>query len=158
MTLRTRAILAPKNDSVNAINLQIQQQIPGKDMSYKSIDTVVDIEQAVQYLTELCLNSLEPAGMPPHSLVLKVGSPIMPLRYLNAPRLCNAKGGDVFIPRIFMVPDDMPFEFKRLRFPVRLAFAMSINKAQGQSLKVAGIHLGTPCLSYGQLYVACVQE
>lgn len=38
---------------------------------------------------------------------------------------------------------DMPFEFKRLQFPVRLAFAMSINKAQGQSLKVVGIRGGT---------------
>jgi hypothetical protein len=28
-----RAILAPKNNIVNAINLQIQQQLPGKDIS-----------------------------------------------------------------------------------------------------------------------------
>ena len=32
---------------------------------------------------------------------------------------------------------------------------MSINKAQGQSLKVAGINLESPCFSRGQLYVAC---
>ena len=171
-----RAILAPKNNSVNSINLQIQQQLPGKDTSYKSIDTVVDIDQAVQYPTEF-LNSLEPLGMPSHNLILKVGSPIMLLRNLDAPRLCNgtrlcvkslmphviestiltgcSKGEDVFIPRIPMIPSDMPFEFKRLQFPVRLAFAMSINKAQGQSLKVAGISLETPCFSHGQLYVAC---
>jgi ATP-dependent DNA helicase PIF1 len=171
-----RAILAPKNNSVNAINLQIQQQLPRKDISYKSIDTVVDIDQAVQYPTEF-LNSLEPPGMPPHNLVFKVGSPIMLLRNLDAPRLCNgtrlcvkslmphvieatiltgcSKGEDVFIPRIPMIPSDMPFEFKRLQFPVRLAFAMSINKAQGQSLKVAGISLEAPCFSHGQLYVAC---
>ena len=66
-----------------------------------------------------------------------------------------AKGDDVFIPRIPMIPTDMPFEFKRLQFPIQLAFAMSINKAQGQSLKVAGINLETPCFSHGQLYVAC---
>ncbi|CAF4579634.1 unnamed protein product, partial [Rotaria socialis] len=48
-----------------------------------------------------------------------------------------AKGEDVFISRIPLAPTDMPFEFKRLQFPVRLAFAMSINMAQGQSLKVA---------------------
>jgi ATP-dependent DNA helicase PIF1 len=65
-----------------------------------------------------------------------------------------AKGEDVFIPWIPIIPTDMPFEFKRLQFPVRLAFAMSIYKAQGQSLKVAGINLQTPCFSHGQLYVA----
>jgi ATP-dependent DNA helicase PIF1 len=171
-----RAILAPKNNSVNAINLQIQQQLPEETISYKSVDTVTDVNEAVRYPTEF-LNSLEPPGMPSHNLVLKIGSPIMLLRNLDAPRLCNgtrlcvkslmlhvieatiltgcAKGEDVFIPRIPMVPTDMPFEFKRLQFPVRLAFAMSINKAQGQSLKVAGINLETPCFSHGQLYVAC---
>jgi ATP-dependent DNA helicase PIF1 len=66
-----------------------------------------------------------------------------------------ANGKDIFIPRIPLIPSDTPFEFKRLQFPVRLAFAMSINKAQGQSLKVAGINLETPCFSHGQLYVAC---
>ena len=171
-----RAILAPKNNSVNAINLQVQQQLPGEAKSYVSLDTVVDADQAVQYPTEF-LNSLEPPGMPPHNLLLKIGSPIILLRNLDAPRLCNgtrlcvkslmphvieatiltgcAKGEDVFIPRIPLIPSDMPFEFKRLQFSVRLAFAMSINKAQGQSLKVAGINLETPCFSHDQLYVAC---
>ena len=32
---------------------------------------------------------------------------------------------------------------------------MTINKSQGQSLKIAGINLETPCFSHGQLYVAC---
>jgi len=48
----------------------------------------------------------------------------------------------------------MPFEFKRLQFPVHLAFAISINKGQGQSLKVDGINLETPCFLHDQLYVA----
>ncbi|GFW87187.1 uncharacterized protein TNCV_5125411 [Trichonephila clavipes] len=43
------------------------------------------------------------------------------------------KGEDVLLPRIPMILTDMPFEFKRLQFPVRLAFAMTINKAQGQN-------------------------
>ncbi len=34
---------------------------------------------------------------------------------------------------------------------------MSINKAQGQSLKVGGINLEPPYFSYGQLYVACLR-
>ena len=32
---------------------------------------------------------------------------------------------------------------------------MSINKAQGQSVKVAGIHLETRDFSHGQVYVPC---
>ncbi|XP_063923000.1 uncharacterized protein LOC135137308 [Zophobas morio] len=59
------------------------------------------------------------------------------------------------IPRIPMVRTDLPFTFKRLQFPVRLAFSMAINKAQGQSLRVAGLNLGNPCFSHGQLYVTC---
>ncbi len=39
-------------------------------------------------------------------------------------------------------------------FPVRLAFTMSINKAQGQSLKFVGLDLCTPVFTHGQLYVA----
>ena len=65
------------------------------------------------------------------------------------------KGDDVLIPHFPMIPTDLPFEFKRLQFPVRLSFAMTINKFQGQSLSVCGINLENPCFSHGQLYVAC---
>jgi ATP-dependent DNA helicase PIF1 len=41
------------------------------------------------------------------------------------------KGKAVLLPRIPMNLTDMSFEFKRLQYPVRLAFAISINKAQG---------------------------
>ena len=65
------------------------------------------------------------------------------------------KGEDVLIPRISLIPTDVSFELKRLQFPVRLAFTISINKAQGQSFKVAGVDLSSLCFSHGQLYVAC---
>ena len=43
---------------------------------------------------------------------------------------------------------------KRLQFPVRLAFAMTINKSQGQSVEHVEINLQTSVFSHGQLYVA----
>lgn len=43
-----------------------------------------------------------------------------------------------------MIPIDMSFEFKRLQHLKRFAFAMTINKAQEQSLKVFGIDLENP--------------
>ena len=65
------------------------------------------------------------------------------------------KGEDVLIPRILMIPTDMSFHFMRLQFPIRLASAITINKAQEQSLELCGLYLHTDCFSHGQLYIAC---
>ncbi|GBM13354.1 hypothetical protein AVEN_159773-1 [Araneus ventricosus] len=104
-------------------------------------------------------------------LNLNVGSFIMIFMNLDPRKLCNGtrlcvsklganviqttiltgsnKGESVFIPRIPLIPSDTPFKFKQLQFPVRLAFAITINKAQGQSLKVPGISQETSCFSHG---------
>jgi ATP-dependent exoDNAse (exonuclease V) alpha subunit len=42
----------------------------------------------------------------------------------------------------------------RLQFPVKLAFALTINKSQGQSLDIVGIDLSSDVFGHGQLYVA----
>ena len=169
-----RAILAPKNDAVGQINSTLLHQIPGPVQVYKSIDTVFDTSEAVQYPVEF-LNSLELPGVPQHRLELKVGAPIILLRNLDPPTLCNgtrlvvrqllphvieatittgnSTGHNVFLPKIPIRPSDLPYQFKRLQFSVRLSFSMTINKAQEQSLTIAGLSLTTPCFSHGQLYV-----
>ena len=42
-----------------------------------------------------------------------------------------------------------------MQFPVRIAFAMTINKSQGQTLKRVGLDLRNDVFAHGQLYVAC---
>ena len=171
-----RAILAPRNDVVNEINTTILEQLPGRTVQFKSFDKTLEDNEAVNFPVEF-LNSQNPSGFPQHDLTLKVGAPIILLRNLDAPRLCNgtrlcitalkrnlieaviitgcAKNTTVLIPRIPLLAQDLPFPFKRTQFPVRLAFSMTINKSQGQSLKVMGADLDTSCFSHGQLYVAC---
>ncbi|XP_059167109.1 uncharacterized protein LOC131949308 [Physella acuta] len=86
--LSERAKLAATNSDVNDMNFTIQKRIPGEETTYKSIDTVINQDEVVSYPTEF-LNSLDLPGMPPHILSLKLGAPIILLRNINPPRLCN---------------------------------------------------------------------
>ncbi len=65
-------------------------------------------------------------------------------------------GEVVMILRIPLIPSDseLSFQFRRVQFPVRPCFAITINKSQGQTLKDVGIDLSTPCFFHGMLYVA----
>ena len=66
------------------------------------------------------------------------------------------KGHVAFIPRIRLEPsnEELPIKLCQTQFPVCLAFAMAVNKSQGQSVGNIGLDLWTPVFSHGQLYVA----
>lgn len=56
--------------------------ISGEVVKYKSTNTVIDEEQAANYLINI-INSLEPSGIPPHIVTLKVSSLLMLIRNLD---------------------------------------------------------------------------
>jgi ATP-dependent DNA helicase PIF1 len=120
------------------------------------------------------LNTLQFSGIANHKLELKVGVPILLLCNLNQSiGLCNGTrlivkrlgqcvieakiitrnnvGKHVFIPRIIMSPSrtNWPFILCHRQFPVRVAFAMTINKSQGQTLNNVGVHLPSLVFSRG---------
>jgi ATP-dependent DNA helicase PIF1 len=177
-SLGSKAVLVPTNTGVASLNSYLLSLFPGSEVVYKSSDTVSHEEEALSFPNEF-LNSVEYGGIPPHELKLKVGVPIMMLRNLNPEKgLCNGTrlictsltrytiqasivsgpgmGNTVVIPRIVLYSevDRAGVEFKRLQFPVRLAFAMTINKSLAQTLNSVGIYLDRPVFSHGQLYVA----
>lgn len=89
-----RAILTPKNDTANEINMFLLEKIPGDAKEYLSSDSIemdgdTNDADVLLYPTEF-LNSLKFPGLPDHCLKLKIGTPVMLLRNMNQKEgLCN---------------------------------------------------------------------
>lgn len=152
------------------INIQLLKYLFKKNTFINDYDGHV-----IQPETLAILNS---SGVPEHEIILQIGAPIFIMGHLCPPNICNGTraivkslnrniieatlltgtgaGEDVLIPRIKRIPNDT-LKFMRTQFSIQLCFAMTINKAQGQTFQRVGlgVDLSSPCFSHGQLYVAC---
>ena len=179
-----RLILAPRNADVQELNEKILDRMPGQARQYIAADSIIQEAGAnptgAEFIPLESLRSINAPTFPPGELNLKVGCPVVLLKNLGPTRgLCIGTrlivtrmgdrvmevrliGGDhdgelVLIPRLPMISPastGLPFQFKRLQFPLRLAFTLNINEVQGQSVRHVGLDLRMPAVSYRQFFDA----
>jgi ATP-dependent DNA helicase PIF1 len=168
---------------VDSLNKKALEKFPGRVQVFHSADSIPTSEQSggddgLQNYPVEYLNEINCSGLPLAKLEVKKGCPVMILKNLDAAHgVCNGSRGivtqfrnrvlevllitgehagkKVFIPRISNYPteEQVAFKFSRLQFPVKVCFAMTINKSQGQSVKHVGLDLRRPVFTHGQFYV-----
>ena len=147
------SILTPLNVDKRLINSKCFKAF--RSFQYTS-SISVDSARAMNSDIELnippeTLAKFNPSGMPPHVLKFKKSAPYVCLKNVNLPAgLCNGtrlellgrsrffihvksthNNKEHFIPRFMNIDrDTFGLELRRKQFPVQLAYAMSINKAQ----------------------------
>ena len=180
--LLKRLMLAPTNKSIDLNNDLVLSSFDSQSQDYYSIDKCLCEDPLSPYAADFDvaqINQLTP-GMPAHHLHLKIGSIVVLLVNLNTSKsLCNGtrlivrklqtnliqaetigsanQGMIVGISRVRSTykdkrPDGISFE--RFQFPVRIAFAMTITKAQRRTCERFGIDFSDEPFAHGQLYTA----
>src|SRR6266850_1645298 len=176
-----RSILAIRNDQLPEFNDQLLEHLPGEQHTFYGADQAQTdgVEAGREEITREFLQTIDLSGLPPSILGLKFGAPVMMLRNLRPQQgLCNGtrllithlgrrvirariltgdhKGSEHLIPRISLssMDGDLPWVITRRQYPIRLCFAMTMNKSQGQTLQIVGVDLRTSAFSHGHLNVA----
>ncbi|KAL0054011.1 hypothetical protein WJX82_002375 [Trebouxia sp. C0006] len=92
----------------------------------------------------------------PNGNILELGNRLIKAKMLNG----SDAGDPMFIPCIKLCANDssqMPFHLICTQFPIKPAFAMTVKKAQGQTLELMGLYLPKPVFAHGMLYVALLR-
>jgi len=150
---RPVSILTPKNVDKRLINDKCFAKFQSRQYpSSISVDSARAMHSDIELnIPPETLANFNPSGMPPHILKFKKSAPYVCLKNVNLPAgLCNGTRLELlgksrffihvksvhndkehFIPRFMNIDNDtFGLQLRRKQFPVQLAYAMSINKAQ----------------------------
>ena len=174
---KDRCCMAPTNVEADVVNDALFSRLGDgcRRKIYNSVNFCYDSRFAQNFTPEV-LAKMPCTGVAPHVLDLRVGAPVILLRNIEPPRLCNGTrlvvvdlyekmvavriltgpgcGDVVNIPAMMMKPTDFPINFFRVQLPLKRAGCITINKSQGQTFRIAGVYLKQAPWSHGQFYVA----
>ena len=166
------------HDTCSKINNEISRILLGENHHLFIINTSTNDGQFSNCPVEF-LNDFEVSGLPSHELISKPQAVVILSRNLkqneglsNGTRLIirkinnhviegeilsgKHKGNIIFLPRISTVLniDEAPFPFTRRQFPIRLAYCLTINKAQEQTINKVCVFIDTKLFSHGHFSTA----
>jgi hypothetical protein len=173
------AILCTSNLEVDHINSTILDQMDNGQLT-EELEGVTclatEVRQAAQFLQcEDHLENINKPGVPPHRLYLKVGSICFVMRNLsrenkmmNGSKVLITKivgnyqiwathletNEEFIFPRIQFKFGDIGATILRKQFPLRLCYAMTKNKSQGQTLQKVAVCEHRLAFAHGQSYVS----
>ena len=179
--LHQRAILCATNKDVDEWNSHVQQLNPEPAIIFTARNEFSNIDDPKNILKSLFTDDAcmfyRQNGVPDHQIILKKGDLCFVMRTLNRKeKLSNNTRvviREIFRysikvdtisnnPKTFLIPRIKfkvklrfgGFELIRTQFPLRLAYAMTKNKSQGQSIPNSLNDIRNPPFSHGHLYVS----
>jgi ATP-dependent DNA helicase PIF1 len=166
-------------DDADIINDHCISSMGGCDREAFASDTYLHCRQPDMYPREI-VSGMRMTGAPPSVLKLKLGARYMIIKNMmktvfNGVRcqvVAFAGSKCVFVKLIsgpgtgtttllpacvFMIHPDqsgLPFSIRRRQLPLIIAYAVTVHKAQGQTLSTVGLYITTAIFTHGQLYTA----
>jgi ATP-dependent DNA helicase PIF1 len=166
-------------EDTDVVNDWCLNSMPGRSNEMHAADTFLNCRQPDMYPPEI-VSAMRIPGVPPGKLTLKVGARYMIIKNMMKHvfngvrcvlvavvgtrcvfvRLISGPGAGeiVLLPAIVfaITPEQsgLPFGIRRRQLPMIPAFAVTVHKAQGQTLKTVGLFITVSMFTHGQLYTA----
>jgi hypothetical protein len=177
----SRVILAITNNRVDFWNDYIQGYNPSELITLYSTDYFAEVDDdngnLNNLLTHKVSDALSNSQIPQHCLKLKINDICLIMRPMKVFDLAtnervrihkitnkivtietlDSNRRKICIPRIrfnYLPTENTSYKMVRIQFPLRLCYAMTINKSQGQSLDQVLLDITEDSFSHGQTYVA----